>query len=125
MLKDFLAVAVPTTHTTKRSCRTTSNINIEPRILRIQGVGEAFTLGADYSMRIWLKPDVMAQYKLIPSDVTAALAEQNIESATGTLGENSENTFQYTMKYRGRMMTPGRVRGDRNPSSLLTVRYCV
>ena len=81
-------------------------INIEPRILRIQGVGEAFTLGADYSMRVWLKPDVMAQYKLIPSDITAALAEQNIESATGTLGENSENTFQYTMKYKGRMMTP-------------------
>ena len=81
-------------------------INIEPRILRVQGVGEAFTLGADYSMRVWLKPDVMAQYKLIPSDVTAALAEQNIESATGTLGENSDNTFQYTMKYRGRMQTP-------------------
>ena len=81
-------------------------INIEPRILRIQGVGEAFTLGADYSMRVWLKPDIMAQYKLIPSDVTAALAEQNIESATGTLGENSDNTFQYTMKYRGRMQTP-------------------
>ena len=81
-------------------------INIEPRILRIQGVGEAFTLGAAYSMRVWLKPDVMAQYKLVPSDVTAALAEQNIESATGTLGENSDNTFQYTMKYRGRMQTP-------------------
>ncbi len=83
-----------------------SKINIEPRILRIQGVGEAFTLGADYSMRVWLKPDVMAQYKLIPSDVTAALAEQNIESATGKLGENSDNTFQYTMKYRGRIQTP-------------------
>ena len=83
-----------------------SKINIEPRILRIQGVGEAFTLGADYSMRVWLKPDVMAQYKLIPSDVTAALAEQNIESATGSLGENSGNTFQYTMKYRGRIQTP-------------------
>ena len=81
-------------------------INIEPRILRIAGVGEAFTLGADYSMRIWLKPDVMAQYKLVPSDVTAALAEQNIESATGTLGENSDNAFQYTMKYRGRYQTP-------------------
>lgn len=83
-----------------------SKINIEPRILRIQGVGEAFTLGADYSMRVWLKPDIMAQYKLVPSDVTAALAEQNIESATGTLGENSDNTFQYTMKYRGRIQTP-------------------
>ena len=57
-------------------------------------------------MRIWMKPDVMAQYRLVPSDVTAALAEQNIESAAGMLGENSENTFQYTMKYRGRLMTP-------------------
>ena len=83
-----------------------SKINIEPRILRIPGVGEAFTLGAAYSMPVWLKPDEMAQYKLIPSDVTAALSEQNIESATGTLGENSENTFQYTMKYRGRYETP-------------------
>lgn len=83
-----------------------SKINIEPRILRISGVGEAFTLGAAYSMRIWLKPDIMAQYKLIPSDVTMALAEQNIESATGTLGENSDNTFQYTLRYHGRLMTP-------------------
>lgn len=83
-----------------------AQINIEPRIQRIQGVGEVFTLGAAYSMRVWLKPDVMAQYKLIPSDVTAALAEQNIEAATGTLGENSDVAFQYTMKYRGRMMTP-------------------
>ena len=83
-----------------------SKINIEPRILRIQGVGEAFTLGAEYSMRLWLKPDIMAQYKLIPSDITAALAEQNIESATGKLGENSGNTFEYTMKYRGRIQTP-------------------
>ena len=81
-------------------------INIEPRIQRIQGVGEFFVLGADYSMRVWLKPDVMAQHKLVPSDVTAVLAEQNIESAAGTLGENSDNTFQYTMKYRGRLVTP-------------------
>ncbi len=81
-------------------------INIEPRIKRIQGVGEAFTLGADYSMRIWLKPDVMAQYKLIPADITGILAEQNIEAATGSLGEDSDNTFQYTMKYRGRHSTP-------------------
>ena len=83
-----------------------SKINIEPQIQRIQGVGEVFTLGAAYSMRLWLKPDVMAQYKLIPSDVTMALAEQNIEAATGTFGENSDVSFQYTMKYRGRMMTP-------------------
>ena len=82
------------------------NINIKPRIQRIQGVGEFFALGGDYAMRIWMKPDVMAQYKLIPSDVTAVLAEQNIESAAGMFGENSDNTFQYTMKYRGRKMTP-------------------
>ncbi len=82
------------------------SINIKPRIQRIQGVGEFVALGADYSMRIWLKPDVMAQYRLIPSDITYALAEQNIESAAGQLGENSDNAFQYTMKYRGRRMTP-------------------
>ena len=82
------------------------NINIKPRIQRIQGVGEFMALGADYSMRIWLKPDVMAQYRLVPSDITYALAEQNIESAAGQLGENSDNAFQYTMKYRGRKMTP-------------------
>ncbi len=88
-----------------------AKINIEPRIKRIQGVGEVFTLGAAYSMRVWLKPDVMAQYKLIPSDVTMALAEQNIEAATGTLGENSDVAFQYTLKYRGRLMTPEEI-GD-------------
>ncbi|MDE5730152.1 MAG: efflux RND transporter permease subunit [Alistipes sp.] len=82
------------------------NINIKPRIQRIAGVGEFMALGGDYSMRIWMKPDVMAQYKLVPSDVTYALSEQNIESAAGQLGENSDNTFQYTMKYRGRKMTP-------------------
>ena len=83
-----------------------SKINIEPRIVRIPGVGEAFTLGSDYSMRIWLKPDVMAQYKLMPSDITAVLAEQNIEASTGSLGENSKNAFQYTMKYSGRLTLP-------------------
>lgn len=83
-----------------------SKINIEPRIVRIPGVGEAFTLGADYSMRIWLKPDVMAQYRLMPSDITAVLAEQNLEASTGSLGENSKNAFQYTMKYTGRLTQP-------------------
>ncbi len=83
-----------------------SKINIEPRIQRIHGVGEVFTLGADYSMRIWMKPDVMAQYKLIPSDVTAALEKQNLESATGALGENHANAYEYTIKYRGRLPTP-------------------
>ncbi len=81
-------------------------INIEPRIKRIQGVGEAFTLGSDYSMRIWLKPEVMAQYRMMPSDITYALAEQNIEAAAGSLGANSENVFQYTLRYKGRLTTP-------------------
>lgn len=80
-------------------------INIEPLISRIPGVGDAKVMGADYSMRIWLKPEVMAQYKLVPSDITAVLGEQNIESPTGILGENSKNTFQYTLKYRGRYET--------------------
>ncbi len=82
------------------------NINLMPQILRITGVGDMMVLGADYSMRIWLKPDVMAQYKLIPSDVTIALAEQNIEAATGSFGENSDEANQYVMKYKGRMQTP-------------------
>ena len=82
------------------------NINLKPEILRISGVGDMMIMGGDYSMRIWLKPDVMAQYKLIPSDVTIALAEQNIEAATGSFGENSDETYQYTMKYRGRLQTP-------------------
>ncbi len=82
------------------------SINLKPEILRFQGVGELVVLGGDYSMRIWMKPDVMAQYKLVPSDVTAVLAEQNIESATGSFGENSNETYQYTMKYSGRLETP-------------------
>ncbi len=65
-------------------------INIQPQIMRIAGVGELLALGTDYSMRIWMKPDIMAQYGLIPSDITMALAEQNIESATGAFAENSE-----------------------------------
>lgn len=77
-------------------------INIVPRIQRITGVGEVMVMGNDYAMRIWLKPDVMAQYGLVPSDIIDVLGEQNIESPTGTLGEDSNNTFQYTLKYRGR-----------------------
>ena len=82
------------------------SINLKPQLLRIAGVGDMMIMGGDYSMRVWMKPDVMAQYKLIPSDVTAALAEQNIESATGSFGENSDETYQYTMKYKGRLITP-------------------
>lgn len=80
-------------------------INIIPRISRISGVGDVFVMGSEYSMRIWLNPEVMAQYGLVPSDITSVLGEQNIESPTGTLGEESENTFQYTLKYRGRYET--------------------
>lgn len=81
-------------------------INLVPAISRIPGVGDVDVRGADYSMRIWLKPDVMAQYKLIPADISNALAEQNIEAATGALGENSNQTFQYAMRYKGRLETP-------------------
>ncbi|MDD6209048.1 MAG: efflux RND transporter permease subunit [Bacteroidales bacterium] len=82
------------------------SINLKPQILRITGVGDMMIMGGEYSMRVWMKPDVMAQYKLIPTDVTAVLAEQNIESATGSFGENSDETYQYTMKYKGRLITP-------------------
>lgn len=80
-------------------------INVVPRIQRISGVGEVMVMGNDYAMRIWLKPDVMAQYGLVPSDIISLLGEQNIETSTGTLGEDSQNTFQYTLKYRGRYET--------------------
>ena len=81
-------------------------INVEPRIKRIAGVGQMRLFGSNYSMRIWLKPDKMLQYKLVPSDISAALAAQNLEAATGAFGENHANAFQYTMKYRGRFSTP-------------------
>ncbi len=80
-------------------------INVVPRIQRISGVGEVMVMGNDYAMRIWLRPDVMAQYGLVPSDIISLLGEQNIEASTGTLGEDSQNTFQYTLKYRGRYET--------------------
>ena len=79
-----------------------TKINIEPRLSRIGGVGEVNVMGADYSMRIWLDPLKMAQYGLVPSDVNKVLDEQNVEVATGTLGSESQNTFQYVLKYRGR-----------------------
>ena len=82
-----------------------ASINIIPEIKRVSGVGDAFVMGADYSMRIWLKPDVMSQYKLIPADISSALAEQNIEAAPGQFGERSNQTFQYTIRYRGRLQS--------------------
>jgi len=78
-------------------------INVIPVIKRIYGVGDAMVMGADYSMRIWLKPDVMAQYGLMPTDISAALAEQNIEAAPGQFGENGDQSFQYVMRYKGRL----------------------
>lgn len=80
-------------------------INVEPRLSRITGVGNVNVMGGDYAMRIWLNPQIMAQYSLVPDDVISALGDQNVEAATGTLGEDSENTYQYTLKYRGRYET--------------------
>lgn len=80
-----------------------AKINVIPEVQRVPGVGDAMVMGADYSMRIWLKPDVMAQYHLMPSDVTDALNEQNIEAAPGTIGERGNQTYQYTLRYKGRL----------------------
>ena len=80
-------------------------INVEPRLKRISGVGKAQLFGSNYSMRLWLKPDRMAQYGLIPNDISDVLARQNIEAATGSLGQNSDVANEYTMKYRGRFST--------------------
>ena len=81
------------------------SINVKPQIQRISGVGECNVMGGDYAMRIWMKPDIMAQYELVPGDVSAALASQNIEASTGAIGENSDNVFQYTLRYKGRLST--------------------
>lgn len=81
-------------------------INVIPQIQRVSGVGDAMVMGADYSMRIWLKPDVMAQYQLMPTDITAALSEQNIEAAPGQFGERGDQSYQYIMRYKGRLVTP-------------------
>ena len=78
-------------------------INLVPEIKRVYGVGDVSLMGQDYSMRIWLKPDVMAQYKLIPADITRALAEQNIEAAPGQFGDQGNQSFQYVIRYKGRL----------------------
>ncbi|MEZ3597685.1 MAG: efflux RND transporter permease subunit [Paramuribaculum sp.] len=83
-----------------------AKINIIPQLQRVSGVGDVMSFGADYSMRIWLKPDVMAQYGLMPSDISYALSEQNIEAAPGAFGEQGDQSFQYTLKYKGRLSTP-------------------
>ena len=82
------------------------NINVVPQIKRITGVGGVTVLGSDYAMRIWLNPQKMVEYQVVPQDIVRVLAEQNIESATGTLGEDSNNTFLYALKYRGRYEHP-------------------
>ena len=82
------------------------NLNLMPQLKRVPGVGDAFLYGAkDYSMRIWLKPEAMAAYKLVPQDIMQKLTEQNIEAAPGKFGENGKMAFQYVMKYKGRLKT--------------------
>ncbi len=83
-----------------------ANINLIPVVKRVKGVGDANLMGQDYSMRIWMKPDVMAQYSLVPSDISNALAEQNIEAAPGQFGERGNQSFQYTIRYKGRLQQP-------------------
>ena len=81
-------------------------INVIPRLQRVSGVGDVMSFGADYSMRVWLKPDVMAQYGLVPSDIAGVIAEQNMEAAPGGFGQQGNQSFEYTMRYRGRLVTP-------------------
>ncbi len=81
------------------------DINVKPRLLRVTGVGAVQNLGNTYSLRIWLKPDVMARYGLEPQDVFAAVGNQNMVAATGSLGEQSGNTYQYNLEYKGRLQS--------------------
>ena len=81
------------------------DINLKPRLMRITGVGDVLSLGNTYALRIWMKPDVMAQYGLMPNDVFAAIGGQSFVSATGSLGEQSQNAYQYTMEYKGTLKT--------------------
>ncbi len=80
-----------------------AKINIIPQVQRVQGVGDAMVMGANYSMRIWLDPEKMAEYHLMPTDISGVLAEQNIEAAPGSIGERENQSFQYTLRYRGRL----------------------
>ena len=81
------------------------DINIKPRLMRITGVGDVTALGNTYALRIWMKPDVMAQYGLEPNDVFNAIGGQSFVTSTGSLGENSENKYQYSMEYKGTLKT--------------------
>ena len=80
-----------------------AKINIIPQVQRVQGVGDAMVMGGNYSMRIWLDPEKMAEYELEPSDISSVLAEQNVEAAPGSIGEREGQTFQYTLRYKGRL----------------------
>ena len=77
------------------------DINIKPRLMRITGVGNVQSLGKTYALRIWMKPDVMAQYNLEPNDIFAAINKQSFVAGTGSLGEQSENSYQFSMRYKG------------------------
>ena len=77
------------------------DINVKPRLMRITGVGEVQNLGNTYALRVWLKPEVMAQYGLTPDDISYAISSQSFVSSTGTLGQQSENAYQYPMEYKG------------------------
>ena len=77
------------------------DINVKPRLLRISGVGNVSNLGNTYALRVWMKPDVMAQYGLDPADISSAISAQSFVTSTGTLGQQSENAYQYPMEYKG------------------------
>ena len=81
--------------------------NLRPAILRIQGVGKVEVWGGQYALRIWLRPDAMARHGIVPSDITTVLEEQNVEASIGSIGENTKNTFQYTLRYTGRKQDVG------------------
>ena len=81
------------------------DINVKPRLMRITGVGDVMSLGNTYALRIWLKPDVMAQYHMEPNEVFSAISGQSFVSSTGTLGAQSENSYQYSMEYKGTLKT--------------------
>ncbi|HKJ42503.1 MAG TPA: efflux RND transporter permease subunit [Sunxiuqinia sp.] len=101
-----------------------SQINLLPQVQRVNGVGEAMVFGSkDYSMRIWLKPDVMASYDLVPGDVVAALNEQNLEAAPGRFGQQNDQSFEYVIKYKGKLTTPSEfenivIKADKNGNIL-------
>lgn len=82
-------------------------INILPELQRVNGVGRVNVFGAgDYSMKVWMDPDKMAALNLIPSDIAAAIQEQNIEAAPGKFGQDSKSAFEYTIRYKGKFVEP-------------------